>query len=90
MHFFPLIAERYDLGRVMQAGGLVFMDHGAAEVSMYTSDICRTFPVAGVFTPEQRKHDQIVRSGTRHKSDPTHQSKSPTSSGSCGKTTQAV
>src|SRR5204863_6588872 len=60
MHFFPLIAERYDLDRVMQPGELVFIDYGAAEVDMYTSDICRTFPVSGVFTTEQRKYYQIV------------------------------
>jgi len=60
MHFFPLIAERYDMDRVMQAGELVFIDYGAAEVDMYASDICRTFPVSGVYTAEQRKYYQIV------------------------------
>ena len=60
MHFFPLIAERYDIDRVMKAGELVFIDYGAAEVDMYTSDICRTFPVSGAFTAEQRKYYQIV------------------------------
>src|SRR6476469_2491941 len=27
---------------------------------MYTADICRTFPVSGQFTPEQRKYYEIV------------------------------
>lgn len=60
MHFFPLLAERYEIDRVMQAGELVFIDYGAAEFEMYTSDICRTFPVSGKFTPEQRKYYEIV------------------------------
>jgi Xaa-Pro aminopeptidase len=60
MHFFPLLNERYDIDRVMQAGELVFIDYGAAEFDMYTSDICRTFPVSGIFTPEQRKYYEIV------------------------------
>jgi Xaa-Pro aminopeptidase len=60
MHFFPLLGERYHIDRAMRAGELVFIDYGAAEFEMYTSDICRTFPVSGRFTPEQRKYYEIV------------------------------
>src|SRR5581483_6283110 len=60
MHFFPLLSERYDVNRTMRAGEMVFIDYGAAEFAMYTSDICRTFPVTGRFTPEQRKYYEIV------------------------------
>jgi len=45
--------------RVVAAGDLVLLDAGAA-VSMYASDITRTFPVAGSFTPEQRDVYQVV------------------------------
>jgi Xaa-Pro aminopeptidase len=60
MHFFPLLGERYNVDRVMQAGELIFIDYGAAEYDMYTADICRTFPVSGKFTAEQRKYYEIV------------------------------
>ena len=38
----------------------MFIDYGAAEYQMYTSDICRTFPVSGRFTDEQREYYEIV------------------------------
>jgi Xaa-Pro aminopeptidase len=60
MHFFPLLGERYDFDRTMQAGEMVFIDYGAAEFDMYTADVCRTFPVSGKFSPEQRKYYEIV------------------------------
>jgi Xaa-Pro aminopeptidase len=44
----------------MQAGDLLFNDYGAAEVRRYGSDICRTIPVSGKFTPLQRKYYDIV------------------------------
>ena len=40
--------------RQMQAGELVLMDTGA-DYAYYNSDITRTWPVSGTFTPEQEK-----------------------------------
>ncbi|HYE15045.1 MAG TPA: Xaa-Pro peptidase family protein, partial [Pyrinomonadaceae bacterium] len=40
--------------RQMQAGDFVLMDYGA-DFDYYTSDITRTWPVSGKFTPEQEK-----------------------------------
>lgn len=40
--------------RRMQAGEVVYMDYGA-DYDYYTSDITRTWPVGGKFTPEQEK-----------------------------------
>ncbi len=58
---YTLKAENYNsTDRVMQAGELVFIDYGAAEYRTYTSDVCRTYPVSGRFTDEQRKYYQIV------------------------------
>lgn len=45
--------------RKMDAGELVLMDVGA-ECSMYASDITRTVPVSGKFTPRQRELYEIV------------------------------
>ena len=61
MTFFTVMGENYNaVDRVMQAGDLLFVDYGAAEFRTYASDICRTFPVSGTFTPEQRKYYDIV------------------------------
>jgi Xaa-Pro aminopeptidase len=61
MTFFSLLRENYNaVDRQMQDGDLVFVDYGAAEYMTYTTDICRTFPVSGRFTPEQRKYYDIV------------------------------
>ena len=61
MTFFSLAGESYDaVGRVMRTGDLLFNDYGAAEVRRYGSDICRTIPVSGTFTPLQRKYYDIV------------------------------
>jgi Xaa-Pro aminopeptidase len=49
----------------MEDGDLVFIDYGAAEWAMYGSDICRTFPVSGRFTPEQRRLYEIVLEAQR-------------------------
>lgn len=58
---FTIRSENYNsVNRVMQDGDLVFIDYGAAEWAMYGSDICRTFPVSGRFTPEQRRLYEIV------------------------------
>ncbi len=61
MTFFTLIGENYNaVDRVMRAGDLLFLDYGAAEYQTYTSDLCRTIPVSGKFTPMQRKYYDIV------------------------------
>ncbi len=61
MTFFSLRGERYDaVGRVMQPGDLLFADYGAAEVRHYASDLCRTLPVSGRFSAEQRRYYDIV------------------------------
>ncbi len=58
---YTLRSEAYDFDdRVMQDGDLLFVDYGAAEYQMYASDICRTFPVSGRFSPEQRRYYEIV------------------------------
>ncbi|NNF27140.1 MAG: aminopeptidase P family protein [Gemmatimonadetes bacterium] len=58
---YTLRSEAYNpLARVMQDGEMVFIDYGAAEVDMYASDLCRTYPVSGRFTPEQRRIYEIV------------------------------
>src|SRR5213079_2928519 len=45
--------------RVMQDGELILMDM-SAEFARYASDITRTFPVNGKFTPQQRMVYEIV------------------------------
>ncbi len=58
---FTIRSENYNsVNRVMRSGDLVFIDYGAAEWKMYGSDLCRTFPVSGRFTPEQRRLYGIV------------------------------
>ncbi len=58
---FTIRSENYNsVDRVMRDGDLVFIDYGAAEWAMYGSDICRTFPVSGRFTDEQRRLYEIV------------------------------
>jgi len=58
---FTIRSENYDaVDRVMRGGDLVFIDYGAAEWAMYTSDLCRTFPVSGRFTEDQRRLYEIV------------------------------
>ncbi|MEQ8329163.1 MAG: Xaa-Pro peptidase family protein [Longimicrobiales bacterium] len=58
---FTIRSENYNsVDRVIEADDLVFIDYGAAEWAMYGSDICRTFPASGRFTPEQRRLYAIV------------------------------
>jgi Xaa-Pro aminopeptidase len=58
---FTIRSENYNsVNRVMQDGDFVFIDYGAAEWAMYGSDVCRTFPVSGRFTDEQRRIYEIV------------------------------
>ncbi len=61
MTLFTLQRERYNaVSNVMKSGDLLFIDYGAAEWNTYTSDLCRTIPVSGRFTAEQRKYYDIV------------------------------
>lgn len=61
MTFFTLLREQYDaVDRVMRDGELVFVDYGAAEFRTYTTDLCRTWPVSGRFSAEQRRYYDIV------------------------------
>lgn len=61
MTFYSVRGESYAaVGRVMQPGELLFLDYGAAEYKSYTADLCRTLPVSGRFSPEQRKYYDIV------------------------------
>src|SRR4051812_8542060 len=49
------LAAHYETNnRQMQAGDLVLMDYGS-DYDYYVSDITRTWPVSGKFTPEQEK-----------------------------------
>lgn len=58
---YTLRSELYNsTDRVMRDGELIFIDYGAAEYDMYTSDVCRTFPVSGTFTDEQKLYYNIV------------------------------
>ena len=50
----PLWSDYDHLDRQMKSGEAVFLDVGT-EVSYYVSDIGRTAPVSGKFTPEQKK-----------------------------------
>jgi len=73
MTFFSLAGESYDaVGRVMRAGDLLFNDYGAAEVRRYASDVCRTIPVSGTFSPEQRKYYDIVLEAQEARSPPSN------------------
>lgn len=47
-------------GNVMQAGQLALNDSGVETAMHYASDITRTFPVNGKFTPEQRDIYNLV------------------------------
>lgn len=63
---YTLRSENYSaVDRIMQDGEMVFIDYGAAEWAMYTSDLCRTFPVSGRFTDQQRELYEIVLEAQR-------------------------
>lgn len=47
-------------GNRMERGQLLLLDAGAESPGHYASDITRTFPVGGRFTPEQKDIHQIV------------------------------
>lgn len=58
---YTLRSEKYNhTWREMKDGELIFIDYGAAEYDMYGSDLCRTFPVSGHFSDEQRRYYEIV------------------------------
>ena len=58
---YTLRSENYNaVDRDMRAGELVFIDYGAAEWQTYTSDVCRTLPVSGRFSEEQRRYYGVV------------------------------
>lgn len=61
MTFFTVMGEHYNAtNRVMRAGELLFVDYGAAEFRTYASDLCRTIPVSGRYSADQRKYYDIV------------------------------
>jgi Xaa-Pro aminopeptidase len=63
---YTLRSENYNaVDRVMQDGEMVFIDYGAAEWDMYTSDLCRTYPVSGRFSDRQRELYEIVLEAQR-------------------------
>jgi Xaa-Pro aminopeptidase len=47
-------------GNMLEKNRLLVTDSGAESLEHYASDITRTFPVGGVFTPEQKEIYQIV------------------------------
>lgn len=47
-------------GHRLEKGRLLVTDSGAESAEYYASDITRTFPVGGTFTPEQRDIYQVV------------------------------
>lgn len=57
--FYSTVLHYSDDSQIMQDGGLVVMDVGG-EYSMYATDITRTAPVNGKFTPRQREIYNIV------------------------------
>jgi Xaa-Pro aminopeptidase len=58
---YTIRSENYNaVDRVMRDGELVFIDYGAAEWAMYTSDLCRTYPVSGRFSDQQRELYEVV------------------------------
>lgn len=57
--FYSTVLHYSDDSGTMQAGDLVVID-AAGEYSMYASDITRTLPVSGTFTPRQREIYNIV------------------------------
>lgn len=54
------ILHNHYQGNTLQAGQLVLNDSGCETPMGYASDLTRTFPVNGKFTPEQRDLYQIV------------------------------
>jgi Xaa-Pro aminopeptidase len=57
--FFSTVLHYSDDSKIMKSGDVVVMDVGG-EFSMYATDITRTAPVNGRFTPRQREIYEIV------------------------------
>jgi Xaa-Pro aminopeptidase len=58
------VLHLHDDDRVIAEGDLVLVDAGA-EIDHYATDVTRTFPASGKFTPEQRAiHDVVLRAQT--------------------------
>ncbi|HWZ44609.1 MAG TPA: Xaa-Pro peptidase family protein [Candidatus Saccharimonadales bacterium] len=57
--FYSTVLHYSDDSQIMKSGGVVVMDVGG-EYSMYATDITRTAPVNGKFTPRQREIYDIV------------------------------
>jgi Xaa-Pro aminopeptidase len=57
--FFSTVLHYSDDSKIMKSGDVVVMDVGG-EFSMYATDITRTAPVNGKFTPRQREIYEIV------------------------------
>jgi len=49
----------------VRAGDLLLLDAGVEGHDLYTSDVTRTLPISGTFTPAQREIYQIVLAATR-------------------------
>ncbi len=64
--FTPIVTVRGEVlhnhhyGNTLAEGNLILLDSGAETASCYASDITRTFPVSGQFTPRQRDVYEIV------------------------------
>ena len=57
--YYSTVLHYSDDSHTMQAGDVVLMD-AAGEYSLYASDITRTMPISGKFTPRQREIYDIV------------------------------
>jgi Xaa-Pro aminopeptidase len=57
--YYSTVLHYSDDSQTMQAGDVVVID-AAGEYSMYASDITRTLPISGKFTPRQREIYDIV------------------------------
>jgi Xaa-Pro aminopeptidase len=52
--------HNHDHSNTLQPGQMVLGDFGAESASFYASDITRTFPVSGAFTPQQKDIYSVV------------------------------
>ena len=62
---YPLVFAMYNVGNYqMRDGELAFLDYGLSQSDMYFSDLSRTYPVSGKFSPEQRMYYEIMLEAT--------------------------
>jgi len=54
------VLHNHSYHHTLPAGGLILLDSGAESPEGYASDITRTFPIDGVFSPRQREIYQVV------------------------------